>query len=298
MNNRANYFLMDVFTEKKFSGNPLAIFPKAEYIPEQFMPLIAKELNISETVFLFSKNKDGHYPMRIFTPGMELPTAGHPTIGTAIFLSREIKHDTNRPLEITLNQKIGQVKTKVYFNNNLPYFAEMKQLLPQFGPIYENRDQFAELINLHETDLMDYPIQEVSCGVKYIFIPVKKLLSIQSIQFRMDIWNSIKSQLSGAFIYAFCPEAQDKGNDVHGRMFAPDAGILEDPATGSANGPLGCYLIYYRLKKSPMKSEQGYEMGRPSLIHIDIDVEKEQNIIKVGIGGSSVFVGSGSILLD
>lgn len=298
MTNRANYFLMDVFTEKKFSGNPLAIFPKSEYIPEHLFPLIAKELNISETAFLSSKNKQGQYPMRIFTPSMELPTAGHPTIGTAMFLSREIKHDTNRPLEIVLNQKVGEVNTKVYFNNNLPIYAEMQQLLPYFGPIYEDRNQFAALINLKEADLMDVPIQEVSCGVKYIFIPVKKLQSVQRIQFKLDLWNDLKDQLSGAFIYAFCPQAQDKGNDVHGRMFAPDAGILEDPATGSANGPLGCYLTRYAIKKSPIISEQGYEMGRPSLIHIDVEADAEKNITKVVIGGSSVFVGSGSIFLD
>ena len=102
----ASYFLLDVFTKIKYGGNQLAIFPHGELIDETLFPVIAKELNLSETVFLFPKLKSGEHPMRIFTPGMELPTAGHPTIGTAFFLAREIQHDANRPLEILLNQPL------------------------------------------------------------------------------------------------------------------------------------------------------------------------------------------------
>jgi trans-2,3-dihydro-3-hydroxyanthranilate isomerase len=289
---------MDVFTSVKYGGNQLAIFPDARRIEENLLQKIAREMNLSETVFIYPPLKNDIPTMRIFTPTQELPTAGHPTVGTAFYLSREVDHDTDRPLEMTLRQKIGDIKVRVDFRNNTPSMATMYQPLPDFGRIHQNRSEIAQLIGLSSEDLLDFPIQRVSCGVPYVIIPVKNIASIRNIRFRLDIWDQMKDDLD-AFIYAFCPEGQEDKGNLHGRMFAPEAGILEDPATGSANGPLGCYVHHYKIAKSPYVSEQGFELGRPSILYIEIN-EKDENgdIVEVKVGGESVFVGSGEIYLD
>ena len=295
---KAIYYLMDVFTDQPFSGNQLAIFPEARLIDDELLPKIARELNLSETVYLYpAEHPQANFKMRIFTPGSELPTAGHPTVGTGIFLARNISHGFNSTYQITLEQKIGLISVEIKIENNLPVSATMTQPLPNFGKIFENRQEMAELIGLNAADLMDSPIQIISCGVPYLIIPVKTLDLVQQIGFRLDRFNQLKNKLEGAFVYAFTPYGVTENGDVHGRMFAPEAGILEDPATGSANGPLGCYLTYYQIKRSPYLSEQGFEMGRPSLIEIDIQSSKPQNITQVKVGGKAQMIGKGEIYL-
>ena len=293
---KAIYYLMDVFTEQPFSGNQLAIFPDGHLIPEEYMPLLAKELNLSESVFILpTQNHEAQYRMRIFTPGMELPTAGHPTIGTALYLARNLDHAPKGHLELLLEQPIGLIKVELEIKNNQAYKATMYQPLPDFGQIFEDRDQMASLLGLTESDLMDYPIQIISCGVPYLIIPVKDLATVRRIGFRLDVFQELSTETNGAFVYAFTTETEESKNDLHGRMFAPEAGILEDPATGSANGPLGCYVQHYQIKKSPFLSEQGYEMGRPSLLYVDISTAKDGSIDAVKVGGQAVFTGRGEI---
>jgi trans-2,3-dihydro-3-hydroxyanthranilate isomerase len=295
--NKALYYLLDVFTKESFGGNQLAIFPDDRNISESLKPRIARELNLSETVFLSPTVQDLPIPMRIFTPGGEVPTAGHPTVGTAYYLSRELAHDYETPLEITFQQKIGPIKAEVFFENNLPYKAVMYQPLPKFGVEYQNRGDFAKLLSLEEQDLLHYPVQWVSCGLPYVIIPVVSLEKVKAIQFRLDIWQTLRKQVDQAFIYAFTPYGETKEGDLHGRMFAPDIGVFEDAATGSANGPLGCYVTHHKIKESPFLSEQGFEMGRRSLINIEIQEDDEKNIHQVKVGGSCVFMGKGEIFL-
>lgn len=295
---KAIYFLMDVFTNQHYSGNQLAIFPDATQIPDDLLPKIARELNLSETVYLYPKtHPDADFKMRIFTPASELPTAGHPTIGTSIFLARKIDHENNEIYSLTLEQKIGNIPVQVQIVNNLPVKATMEQPLPNFGEIFEDRQVMAELIGLNEEDLLEFPVQLVGCGVPYVIIPVKSIDLIKKIGFRLDRYNELKKSFGGAFIYAFTPSGETKDGKVHGRMFAPEAGILEDPATGSANGPLGCYLTKYGILQSPYLSEQGFEMGRPSIIEIEIDKGTDENIRSVKVGGEAVLTGKGEIYL-
>lgn len=293
---KAIYYLLDVFTNTRFGGNQLAVFPKADKIPEELFPVFAKELNLSESVFLFTK-KESSWPMRIFTPGGELPTAGHPTIGTAFYLSREADHDSNKPLELMFDQKIGLINSRVEFKNNLPQKSFMYQPLPKFMGEVEDRKTMSNLLNLEENKLLDIPIEIVSCGIPYIIIPLKSMTDVRNINFRLDIWQKIKSSFPNAFVYAFCLGGVENDSDVHGRMFAPDAGILEDPATGSANGPLGCYCVKHNLTGNEIVSEQGYEMGRKSKIYIDIKKNKSGDINEVKIGGYCVFIGKGEIFM-
>ena len=295
---KAIYYLMDVFTEEPFSGNQLAIFPEGPQIPEELLHTLTKELNLSESVFVYPPtDPQAHFKMRIFTPGMELPTAGHPTIGTAIYLARNLDHDPAGHVTMMLEQKIGNIKVELDIKNNQAYKATMYQPLPSFGKTFEDRKLMASLLGLEENDLLDYPVQLVSCGVPYLIIPVKDLATVRRIGFRLDVFNALKEATGGAFVYAFAPEGERTGNNLHGRMFAPEAGILEDPATGSANGPLGCYVHHYGIKKGPYISEQGFEMGRPSILHIEIDSDSKGTITAVKVGGQAVFTGKGEIYL-
>lgn len=293
---KATYYLLDVFAEDKYCGNQLAIFPEAANISEELLSKIARELNLSETVFLYPK-KNNRWPMRIFTPGGELPTAGHPTIGTAFYMSRQTDHAIDAPLDILFEQKIGEIKATVDFRNNLPIFSSMLQPLPEFMAEYEDRSSIASLFNREESELLDLPIEKVSCGLPYVIVPFRALESIKQIEFRLDRWNEIKAAFGNAFVYAFCPNGEDGGH-VHGRMFAPDIGVLEDPATGSANGPLGCYCVKHQLTDHSIISEQGYEIGRKSKIYIDIAESGNGEIRMVKVGGKSVFIGKGEIFLN
>jgi trans-2,3-dihydro-3-hydroxyanthranilate isomerase len=295
---KAIYYLMDVFTDKPYCGNQLAIFPDASDLPEEVLQTLATELNLSESVFLYPASDESSLKkMRIFTPGQELPTAGHPTVGTAIFLAKELSLQQNEKISIHLEQPIGKIKIDIEVKENHAIWASMYQPLPTFGKIYTNRADFAALIGLALDDLLPYPVQWISCGVPYIIIPVKDLSAVRSIGFRLDKFDELKSSFGNAFIYAFTPDGERLGSDVHGRMFAPEAGILEDPATGSANGPLGCYLRKYDIKQSPFVSEQGFEMGRPSIMYIDIQEDVDKNITQVKVGGQAQFVGKGEIYL-
>ncbi|MBV6644324.1 MAG: PhzF family phenazine biosynthesis protein [Cyclobacteriaceae bacterium] len=296
---RANYFLLDVFTKKRYGGNQLAVFPDAREIPEDQLQKIAKELNLSETVYLTPTGDSKKYKMRIFTPGLELPTAGHPTIGTAFYLARELDHPSDAVFNFVLEQKVGPIQVAVAFKNNLPELATMDMPTPRFGTKYDHlRTEIAQMLDLQESDLLETPIQEVSSGVPYIIVPVRTLESVRKISFQTNSWKALKKSLNNAFIYAFAPQGQTATGDLHGRMFAPDAGILEDPATGSANGPLGAYVKYYELKEGPYLSEQGFEMGRPSFIHINIESNSQNKIESVKIGGNCIFVGSGTFFYD
>lgn len=294
----AQYYLLDVFTDEKYGGNPLAIFPDARMISEHLFPKIARELNLSETVFLFPPEKSENYSMRIFTPGGELPTAGHPTVGTAYYLSREIEHPANGTLQITLNQKIGNVEVFVAFVNNIPELVTMHQPLPEFGPRHdEKKAAIADMLSLTPDELGDLPIQEVSCGNNTLIVPVRSTKELSKIAIKTDQWKQLKKETGDAFLYVFTTKGVKNG-DVQGRMFAPEIGIAEDPATGSANGPLACYLTAHGIISMPAKSLQGYEMGRPSQLYLDTATDEEGKISEVKVAGKSVFMGKGYHFLE
>ncbi len=294
---KGSYYLLDVFTKEKYQGNQLAIFPDARWVPPDEMQSIAAELNLSETVFLYPADEDGRFPMRIFTPTMELPVAGHPIVGTGFYISRELDHPTNGNIEICLLPKIGEIKVDVTFADNLPQMTRMRFPKPEFGDVFEDRDQIARLLNLQTSDLLDLPLQVVSCGVPYLIVPVESLEAIRNIQFDLGAWTRDRNVLESFFIYAFTPSGTTAEGDLHGRMFAPQAGMIEDPATGSANGPLAAYCHQYDVKTGPVVSEQGFEMGRPSILHLEALVQNKE-IVGVAVGGNCVFVGSGELFID
>lgn len=298
------YTLADVFTETPFGGNQLAVVDGRSDLTGEMMQKIARELNLSETVFLFPPAKGLNIrKLRIFTPQMELPMAGHPTIGAAFVLATSgAVHTEEGRNEWVLEEQIGEVPVTVYKQGGEIVKVEMKQPLPKFNEPFQNRKRAADLLSLTEEELHpDLPVQTVSTGVPFLFIPLRSLESIKRTHFRQDLW---ERHFSGApdiqHIFTFTTETEAADADVHGRMFAPAMGIDEDPATGAASGPLGAYLIEHNVLPNDaggvhlIRSEQGIEMGRPSLIEITVTGQSGK-IEEVKIGGSAVIVGKGQL---
>jgi trans-2,3-dihydro-3-hydroxyanthranilate isomerase len=288
-----------VFTDRAFGGNPLAVFANGRGLDTETMQAIAKEFNLSETTFVLPPDDPKHdWRVRIFTPGSELPMAGHPTVGTAFVLAREhlIRRDA-RETTIVLEEGVGPVPVRIEFDEGEPSFAEMTQPRPTFGPPLEDRARAAAMLSLEESELeADLHVQVVSCGVPFLSVPLRSLDAARRARPRVDLMESVaEEQGIPPEVFVFTREVEHEGSTVHSRMFAPGLGITEDPATGAASGPLGCYLVTHGiLPAGDIVSEQGIEMGRPSFIHIRIEKEGEA-MTAVRVGGRCHFAGEGFI---
>jgi trans-2,3-dihydro-3-hydroxyanthranilate isomerase len=300
MNSRS-YHLVDVFTDRAFGGNPLAVFLDGTGLSDALMQAIAKELNLSETTFVLPpKDPANGFRVRIFTPVDELPMAGHPTVGTVFVLTRAgLVRPAEGRTKITLEEGVGPIPVAIDWENGKPSFIEMEQPVPKFGPPFADRAGIAEMLSL-ETDAVraDLPIEMGSGGVPFLFVPVKTLEAIRRIRFRIDVEERLRLPTKNIFV--FTTEAEFPGSAVHSRMFSPSLGVPEDAATGSATGPLGCYLVRHGVIASDGElgcvSEQGIEMGRPSFLHIRIR-HAAGEITAVRVGGSCCYMGSGQLEL-
>ena len=296
---RLHYHRVDVFTDRAFGGNPLAVFTNGRGLSTETMQAIAKEFNLSETTFVIPADEPAHdWRVRIFTPGAELPMAGHPTVGTSFVLAREhlIPRD-ERESTIILEEGVGPVPVRIEFEGGEPSFAEMRQPLPTFGPRLDDRAAVAAMLSLEESDVeADLPVEVVSCGVPFLYVPLRSLDAAHRARPRVDLIDRVAEEHGiQPEVFVFTREVEHEGSTVHSRMFAPSLGITEDPATGAASGPLGCYLVTYGvLPEGDILSEQGVEMGRPSFVHIRIEREGEQ-ITAVRVGGRCHFAGEGFI---
>lgn len=301
---KLRYHIVDVFTDRAFGGNPLAVFTNGRGISSELMQSIAKELNLSETTFVLPPEDSANdYRVRIFTPGSELPMAGHPTIGTSFVLAREhMIRLGGREVTIKLEEGVGTIPVDITFQDEAPDLIWMRQPLPTFGPRFDNPQAIAEMLSLAPEALEEsLPIEVVSCGVPFLFVPLKNLEAARSIRFRLDAWERSLRSAGISEVFVFTKETELPGSTVHSRMFAPGLGIQEDPATGGASGPLGCYLVRHKVfpEASPAEftSEQGIEMGRPSIIKIVIEQEGGE-ITSVRVGGQCVFMGEGYLERD
>ena len=293
------YYLIDVFTNEMFGGNQLAVFPNGSEVPVELMQRLARELNLSETTYVLPpKNNSNDAWVRIFTPGAELPMAGHPTVGTAHVLAQHghiSKEGTE--WEIVFEEGVGDIPVNIKLENGSPKMITMTQPLPEFGPELSDRELVAKAISLEEGDLdPDYPVEIVSCGVPFALIPIRDLATIRRAILRLDVWDEHFRGKPGEMLMLFTPEVENTGSTLHSRMFAPSVGIIEDPATGAASGPLGSYAAKHGIVSGTglnhVISEQGIELGRPSFIHIGIE-EKDGEISSVKVGGECVPTGEG-----
>ncbi len=300
---KLNFHLVDVFTDRPFGGNQLAVFTNAEGLEPEMMQALAKEMNLSESVFVVPATTPGcHFRLRIFTPAMELPMAGHPTVGTAFVLALAGMFEPASAKEILrLQEGVGPIEVRLDLDAaGRPGAIWMSQPLPQFGPVFTNRDAIAELLSVDLEDLEpDLPLETVSCGVPFLMVPLKSLKAIRNVKVRLEIWERVLQHSEAPHIFTFCHQVENQGSTVHSRMFAPAMGIAEDAATGGASGPLGCYLVRYGFGVAGVSrfvSEQGIELGRPSFINIEISSE-DGNIASVQVGGHCYYMGQGQLIL-
>jgi trans-2,3-dihydro-3-hydroxyanthranilate isomerase len=302
-----SYTLLDVFTDKKFGGNQLAVFQEGDGLSTEQMQTIARELNLSESVFVTAPSSPTKQKrLRIFTPQVELPMAGHPTIGAAFALAQELFIVTHEGAnEWIFEEEVGDIRVTVHKENSKITQVEMMQPIPIFGDKFHDIQKTADLLSLSVEDInTSLPIQSVSSGVPFLYIPVRTLSAMNRINFRTDVWQkSFASLPEFKHIFTFTTETMNQESTVHCRMFAPAMGIAEDPATGGASGPLGAYLVQHSVVPANdqgiyyIRSEQGMEMGRPS--QIDITVNKtDEGFTEVKIGGNSVIVGYGKLIIE
>jgi trans-2,3-dihydro-3-hydroxyanthranilate isomerase len=298
---RLHYHLVDVFTDRAFGGNPLAVCTNGRGLTTETMQAVAKEFNLSETTFVLpADDPRNDWRVRIFTPGQELPMAGHPTVGTSFVLAREhlIRRDSAET-KIVLEEGVGPVPVRVEFKDGEPVFAEMSQPLPKFGPQLTDSRAVAAMLSLDAADIdAELPLEVVSCGVPFLFVPLRTLDAARRARPRADLIEQAGADGVPPQVFIFTREVEHAGSTVHSRMFAPGLGITEDPATGGASGPLGCYLVRHRLvacdTSVEIVSEQGIEMGRPSFIRIRIE-RSGDDITAVRVGGQCHFMGEGFI---
>jgi trans-2,3-dihydro-3-hydroxyanthranilate isomerase len=293
---------VDVFTERVFTGNPLAVFLDARGLDDGLMQEIAREMNLSETVFVFSPSRaDGTAALRIFTPAREVPFAGHPTIGTAWVLAAHGLAPKGAS-RFVLEERIGPVPVELEGDPARPGFIWMTQAAATFDPPLADRDAVARALGLAEADLLPgHPIQPGSTGSKFLLVPLRERTAVDRAVLDVPAMLGALGDRPRMGIFVFAPDPDPAARQVYSRMFAPHtSGVPEDPATGSASGPLGAYLVLRglveRADEVRIVSEQGTKMGRQSFIHIRLGVSGEK-ITAIRVGGRTVPVLEGELRL-
>jgi trans-2,3-dihydro-3-hydroxyanthranilate isomerase len=289
----------DVFSANRLEGNQLAVVFEAADISDATLQAVAREMAFPETVFVLpAQTPQAVARLRIFTPGVELPMAGHPTIGSTFALAHEGRITAARST-IVLDLGVGPTRIDLEWSGSALAFAWMSQSPPRFGPALGDRHGLAETLGLAPDDLAPrLPVQVVSCGLEYLLVPLASRDAVDraSLEARGLRAFCRRTGIDEQAVYVFSLEASDPDVTAYSRMFAPAFGIAEDPATGSAAGPLGCYLVQHRAvppsAQSRMTSLQGVRMRRPSRIAIAIDGEPGA-ITAVRVGGTSVLVAEG-----
>lgn len=301
---RFRYLTVDVFTDVPFSGNQLAVFPDARGIPEHRLLDVTREFNYSETTFVYPADDPAHTRrVRIFTPGAEVPFAGHPTVGTAHVLAAigEIPLDGDLT-RIVFEEGVGPVPIAIRSSQGVPVSAQLSvAMLPEIGPLAASRDAIAATLGLDPSDLLgdDWSPQALSCGLPFLFVPVRNLAAVAKARVRMEAWDATLKGTWASELFVFAPGGERPGTAFHARMFAPGLNVPEDPATGSANAALAGYLAARDPRRDGLLTwqvEQGFEMGRPSIIDVEADVANGQ-VTAVRVGGASVLVAEGTMAI-
>ena len=298
-----SYHVLDVFTDKRFGGNPLAVVLEADGLDGARMQTIAREFNLSETVFVLKPQNAAHTArVRIFAPAAELPFAGHPTVGTGVLLAQLQSSAPSRPGDalVVLEEGIGIVRVGVRLRPNAAPYAEFDApKLPEQSGTLPTSDRLAEALSLipAEIGFENHRPVKYAAGNNWAFVPVASLEAMAKARVASHHWETVLAGqgLSGAFLY--CRQTVHTTSSFHARCFAPDFGVPEDPATGSA--AVAFAGVVHRFDKLPDGThrrliEQGYKMSRPSAISLSIEVERGK-LETVRIGGHAVRVADGSI---
>jgi trans-2,3-dihydro-3-hydroxyanthranilate isomerase len=300
---RMRFVQLDVFTSEPFGGNQLAVFQDAQELSDEEMQAIAREMNYSESTFITpATDPKALCRVRIFTPMSELPFAGHPVVGTSYALAYlGAVPGAGSPIYLQLG--VGTLPVEILYEERKPSFVWMHQPTPKFELWKGDRAALASALGLTPADFDDtLPIERGSAGGGFVYVPLTSLAAVGKARPGADLVAAMANPTPHVGVYIFTLEPAPSGADVHGRMFAPEVGIVEDPATGAAAGPLGVYLLRHGKKRpdaereTRIRLEQGVEMGRPSRIEIAITGTAEQ-VEDVRVGGESVVVAEGELYL-
>jgi trans-2,3-dihydro-3-hydroxyanthranilate isomerase len=303
---KKSFIIADVFTEKQFGGNQLAVFTDASGLDTETMQNLAREMHFSETTFLLPPESGGDYRVRIFTPETELPFAGHPMVGTGhVVVAERMKSWSEPTTTVTLETGVGPITVEVATRGPHAGHTVMTQPLPVVKGALADVTALAGALSLDaaEIETTGLPVEAVYNGITAVIVPVASLAAIRRIKVDTGALERISGEMGAQTVLTFTRQTEQASSTVHCRVFAPAAGVVEDAATGSANGAFGFYLVRHRVVEveavTRILSEQGSEMHRPSLLHIEVDVDPaSQQVAGVRVGGGVVISGRGEIILS
>jgi trans-2,3-dihydro-3-hydroxyanthranilate isomerase len=288
---------VDAFTRVAFSGNPCAVLPKATGLTDEQMQAISREVNLPESVFVFP-SEQADFRVRIFTPRVEIPFAGHPTIAAGFVLAYEKALPLTEPItRMELEFSIGVLPVDIHVENAQPTRIVLTQQPPRFLGRIEAKE-VAPCFALEVSDLRsDCPPQVVSTGVPFLVVPVCDLEVLGRVQMKRDLLADLCDRNGVSAAFMFCLGGFRPGVDTHARLFDPRS-LIEDPFTGSATGAMGAYVIHYGLRPGPtIVAEQGHYVGRPGEGILEI-VDAQNGVETVKLGGTAVRVLEGLIFVE
>jgi len=293
---------LDVFTDHRFGGNPLAVFTDVPELPTDFMQNIAREFNLSETVFVVQpRDPRATRRLRIFTPARELPFAGHPTIGAAHVLVEEgLAGVSGNSGSFLLEEEVGLVPVSVNRQANGAWFIQLTAAkLPEEGPAAPSVPELAKLLSVAESDILNDAdfAQVYSCGVPYLFVPLRDRSVLSRVSIDPGASRKVRAATGIGDVYAFTYDPAREDSDIRARMFAHEFAITEDPATGSAAAAFAGYLArrsWHREGTLRWTIEQGFEMERPSILYLEADLA-DGAVTAVRVGGTAVRTSDGRL---
>jgi trans-2,3-dihydro-3-hydroxyanthranilate isomerase len=290
------FFTLDVFTTQRFAGNPLAVVLDGSGLETGAMQTVAREFNLPETVFMLPADNPGHRArVRIFTPARELPFAGHPTVGTAVLLAHLDGGTAAR--DVVIGEEVGPVACHVQPAARAGRAAFSIPKLPQHLGAVRDPAKLAAALSLNASDLgcENFAPSRWTAGNPFTFVPLRGLDAMARARPDMSRWSEVAGPNDPPGVFLFCGETADPAHTYHSRMFAPAMGIVEDPATGSAVAAFAGLLAVGRDDgRHDIVIEQGYEMGRPSLLHLSMTI-RSRALESATVGGDAIIVSEGMI---
>jgi trans-2,3-dihydro-3-hydroxyanthranilate isomerase len=308
------FIQVDVFTDKPFGGNPLAVFPDAEGLTTEEMQCLAREMNLSETTFVLpAQAPTADFKVRIFTPAAELPFAGHPVVGTHWVLAHLGRVHLREPAtRVHFELGVGVLPADLHVTGGQVERVVMTQGRPTFHALLEDVTELAAGLGLAPEAVTEtgLPVQVISTGLPQMMVPVRSLAEVQALdpgRLNVAALNQVCRAVGTDCVLVFTFETERPEATVHVRLFAPMLGVPEDPATGSANGALGAYLVHHRAcpeqsrravpvteRTTHVLSEQGAEINRPSTLYVEVDSLGDE-VTAVRVGGQVVLVAEGVV---
>ncbi len=304
--NWLQFYQADVFTNEPFGGNPLAVFPDAGALSDRDFQQIAREMNLSETVFVLPPTDAGaQAKIRIFTPSQEIPFAGHPVLGTFYVLGLLQRLPLKEPLtKIFYECHIGVFPLELIILRGQIEQVVMSQPAPEFLEVVNDIEtlyQLAKALGIPKSQITDlpFPVEVVSTGLPVLIVPIRTLTAVKSIEANHDAIREVCARVGTNGILVYTTMTLEEESTVHTRMFAAPIGIPEDPATGSASGALGAYLVKNGVVEvgptTEVVIEQGYEIDRPSRILVQVFSDDDM-IQEIKVGGQVVMVAEGKMV--